>query len=67
MIGKVKVVVDNRPHCMNGWRPEEGEIKRPACNYCKGHFCDLLADHDGLCQCICGATHKRRVEVMEDV
>jgi hypothetical protein len=53
MIGKVMLTVDKRPHCYNGWA---GTKESPACNYTGGHFCDLLADHQGDCKCTCGAT-----------
>jgi hypothetical protein len=51
MIGMVRVVTDDRPHCTNGWG---GTAERPSCNYTGGHFCELLAGHKGRCRCTCG-------------
>ena len=56
MIGKVKLTVDTRPHCTNGWNQTK---KFPSCCYAGGHFCDRLRGHKGKCQCVCGATHKK--------
>lgn len=54
MIGKVMVTV--RPPetvCTNGW---DGTLRKPACNYTGGHFCDRLKGHKGRCRCSCGST-----------
>lgn len=49
------IVIDNRPHCGNGWGPTR---KHPACNYTGGHFCKKLRGHVGRCTCACGCTTK---------
>jgi hypothetical protein len=53
MIGMVTLKVDPRPHCTNGWG---GAVADPSCNYTGGHFCGLLAAHEGKCRCPCGST-----------
>ncbi len=54
MTGKAQLRRDIRPHCINGWGPDEGD-GRPGCSYTGGHSCDLLAAHEGDCVCVCGS------------
>lgn len=57
MIGNVRIIADTRPHCTNGWEPTP---THPSCNYTGGHFCELLANHEGPCRCTCGSTTTER-------
>jgi hypothetical protein len=49
----MRIVLDWRPYCLNGWGPG-------GCIYTGGHYCDRLAGHAGRCRCVCGATTTRR-------